>query len=252
MRKIHSHIGAGSDPTYWLKSEQYLLDLIETSFPDVEILNLGGGFKVARGDSDKIPGDVRDMAKQAIQLVADFNKRTGRNLRVEIEPGSFLVANSGLLLAEVIDVMTTISPKHETGEGHNFIKLNTGLNDVTRPALYGAQHSIRFLTTKKETPTTSQEEQDSYVIVGHCCESGDLITCSPGDSNELREIKVSKSLAVPGTYAILKGTGAYCSAMSLKNYNSFPEASEVLVRADGTVHLIRKRQAFEQIAENEI
>ncbi len=54
MKKIHTHIGAGSDPTYWLKSAEYLLDLIEHKFPDVEVFNLGGGFKVARGDSDKV------------------------------------------------------------------------------------------------------------------------------------------------------------------------------------------------------
>ena len=65
MRKIHSHIGAGSDPAYWLKSEQYLLDLIETKFPDVEVLNLGGGFKVARGDLEKAKS-VSDMATAAL------------------------------------------------------------------------------------------------------------------------------------------------------------------------------------------
>jgi diaminopimelate decarboxylase len=56
-------------------------------------------------------------------------------LTAEIEPGSFLVANSGILVAEVIDIMST---KHADNDGHNFIKLNTGLNDLTRPALYGA------------------------------------------------------------------------------------------------------------------
>lgn len=84
-------------------------------------------------------------------MIADFNKRTGRNLRAEIEPGSFLVANSGILISEVIDIMTTHSLNKEStvdekDEGHNFIKLNTGLNDVTRPALYGSQHSIKFIT----------------------------------------------------------------------------------------------------------
>jgi diaminopimelate decarboxylase len=78
------------------------------------------------------------------------------------------------------------------------------------------------------------------VIVGHCCESGDLITCDPHDSNELREVPVPEDLA-PGDFAVLKGTGAYCSAMSLKNYNSFPEAAEVLVRTTGEAILVRKR-----------
>ena len=70
------------------------------------------------------------------------------------------------------------------------------------------------------------------MIVGHCCESGDLITCAPGNSDELREVSVSRSISV-GDYAVIKGTGAYCSAMSLKNYNSFPEAAEVLISGTG-------------------
>ncbi len=66
VKKIHSHIGAGSDPTYWLKSAQYLLDIIEKLFPSCEILNFGGGFKVARGDSDKQPGDIKPLAQEAL------------------------------------------------------------------------------------------------------------------------------------------------------------------------------------------
>jgi diaminopimelate decarboxylase len=182
VKKIHSHIGAGSDPTYWLKSAQYLLDLIEHRFPHCEVLNLGGGFKVARGDHDKLV-NPHAMGLEALKMIAEFNKRTGRNLRAEIEPGSFLVANSGILVSEVMDMMTT---KHGDNDGYNFIKLNTGLNDLTRPALYGAQHSIKFLSLKHDLKDS--DEKKPYVVVGHCCESGDLLTCDPNDSNELREI----------------------------------------------------------------
>jgi len=238
VRKIHSHIGAGSDPNYWLKSAEYLMTLIEKRYPHCEVLNLGGGFKVARGDLDKAI-DVIPIAREALEIVKAFNKRTGRTLKIEIEPGSFLVANSGILVAEVIDRMSTRT--ETTGEeGHNFLKLNTGLNEVTRPALYGAQHSIRFF--KRDTEEVGSETIP-MVVVGHCCESGDLITCDPSDSNELREVPVPRTLQA-GDFAVLKGVGAYCSAMSLKNYNSFPEAAEVLVRSNGEAVLIRKRQEF--------
>lgn len=106
IKKIHSHIGAGSDPIYWLKSAQYLLDLIEAKFPDVEVFNLGGGFKVARGDLDKTT-DVVEIGASALKMIADFNTRTGRNIRAEIEPGTFLVGNCGILISEVIDIMST-------------------------------------------------------------------------------------------------------------------------------------------------
>jgi diaminopimelate decarboxylase len=148
------------------------------------------------------------------------------------------------LLAEVIDIAST---NKEAG-GHDFIKLNTGLNEVTRPALYGAQHSIRFFT---QTDTSEPFDTKPFVVVGHCCESGDLLTCDPNDSNELREIQVPSTLQI-GDYALIKGTGAYCSAMSLKNYNSFPEAAEVLITAKDEVKVIRRRQNFDEIMKNEI
>ena len=244
MRKIHQHIGAGSDPVYFLKSQQYILDMIETQYPDVEVFNVGGGFKVARGDLDKAT-DVSEMAASVLQLVDAFNAKTGRHLKLEIEPGTFLVANCGVLISEVIDKVTT-KKSPEDAEGRNFLKLNTGLNEVTRPALYGAQHSIKFLSA---SPVSETED---FVIVGHCCESGDLITCAPGNSDEIRAVPVAKSVAI-GDLAVLKGTGAYCSAMSLKNYNSFPEAAEVLIRAGtGALEVIRHRQAFDTIVANEV
>jgi diaminopimelate decarboxylase len=110
--------------------------MIEKSYPDVEVFNLGGGFKVARGDLDKAT-DVGEMAASVLSLVDTWTARTGRSLKLEIEPGTFLVANAGLLVAEVIDKVTTKKSPEDT-EGMNFLKLNTGLNEVTRPALYGA------------------------------------------------------------------------------------------------------------------
>ena len=90
-----------------------MLSIIDKSLPDVEVVNLGGGFKVARGDSDKPPADVSELAQHALKLIADFNKRTGRKLRIEIEPGTFLVANAGVLVAEVIDMVSTISSNED-------------------------------------------------------------------------------------------------------------------------------------------
>ena len=95
---------------------------------------------------------------------------------------------------------------------------------------YGAQHPIVVL---KETTET-----DKYVVVGHCCESGDLFSCAPGDPETLQERTLSK--AAIGDLVAIEGCGAYCAGMSTKNYNSFPEAPEVLLKTDGTLQLIRK------------
>lgn len=77
------------------------------------------------------------------------------------------------------------------------------------------------------------------VVVGHCCESGDLLSCKSGEG----ETPVSIALINPhiGQKIVIKGTGAYCSSMSLKNYNSFPEIAEVMVTKDNQIKIMRIR-----------
>jgi diaminopimelate decarboxylase len=86
-------------------------------------------------------------------------------------------------------------------------------------------------------------------VVGHCCESGDVLTVAAGDPEtlaprELPEVRL-------GDLMFIEDAGAYCAGMSSKHYNSFPEAPELLVRLDGSVDLIRERQTLEQITTNE-
>lgn len=74
LKKLHCHIGAGSDPEAWLKAAQYLLDTIIEKLPDVEIVDLGGGFKVARGKGD-IETDISDVSTKLHQIISDFKKQ---------------------------------------------------------------------------------------------------------------------------------------------------------------------------------
>ena len=82
------------------------------------------------------------------------------------------------------------------------------------------------------------------MVVGHCCESGDLFTCAPGDPEALKERRLKK--AEIGDLITIEGAGAYCAGMSTKNYNSFPEAAEVIIDQNSKAHLIR-RWANEQL-----
>ena len=91
---------------------------------------------------------------------------------------------------------------------------------------------------------------EKVVVVGHCCESGDLLTPQPGEPEDLAERELRH--ASIGDYLIVDGSGAYCSSMSTKNYNSFPEAPEVLLDLEGKPHLIRQRQTLEQVYQNEV
>ena len=84
--------------------------------------------------------------------------------------------------------------------------------------------------------------------MGHCCESGDLFTQKEGGAPETRTM----SEAQIGDFIVMEGTGAYCSGMSTKNYNSYPETQEVLLDKSGKSVLIRKRQELTQIMQNEI
>ena len=85
--------------------------------------------------------------------------------------------------------------------------------------------------------------------MGHCCESGDLLTPAPGEPEIISERILTK--AAPNDCFVIEGSGAYGSSMSTKNYNSFPEAPEVMI-VDGKVHLIRKMQVLEDIWKNEV
>jgi diaminopimelate decarboxylase len=232
VTRIHTHIGSGSDPAVWQAVSESSLALV-ARFPDVVALNLGGGYKVARMDGEK-GTDPQVIGLPVRAAFERFAAEHGRRLRLEIEPGTFLVANAGAVLARVVDAVRT--------DTRTFVKLDSGMTEILRPSLYGSQHPVAFwpAADRGRVPT---------VVVGHCCESGDLVTCAPGESETLapRDLPV----VAPGDLAVIGGAGAYCAAMSAKNYNSFPEAPEVLLGNDGQARLIRRRQTLDQMLANE-
>eukprot|EP00535_Pseudo-nitzschia_heimii_P005430 CAMPEP_0197183050 /NCGR_PEP_ID=MMETSP1423-20130617/7345_1 /TAXON_ID=476441 /ORGANISM="Pseudo-nitzschia heimii, Strain UNC1101" /LENGTH=487 /DNA_ID=CAMNT_0042633583 /DNA_START=119 /DNA_END=1582 /DNA_ORIENTATION=+ len=243
VERIHTHIGSGSDPAIWQQVASKSLSFCAV-WPTVETLNLGGGYKVGRvegevtTDLQTIGGPVSDAFRQ---FAADNG---GRELKLEIEPGTYLVAMSGALVSTVQDKVFT------TGEGsHTFLKLDSGMTDVLRPSLYGAVHPMTILPGTGKTSDIGTETED-VVVVGHCCESGDLMTPKPGEPEDLAERSLRK--AEIGDILVMDGSGAYCAGMSTKNYNSFPEAPEVLVDLEGKPHIIRSVQSLEEIYKNEM
>lgn len=118
------------------------------------------------------------------------------------------------------------------------------MTDILRPSIYGAQHPISIL---QETPGPAEEE---YIVSGHCCESGDILTPAPGDPEGLLPRKMAK--AKIGDFCVIGGAGAYCASMCTQNYNSYPAAAEVMLMSDGSIKLIRRRQTLAQILENEV
>lgn len=238
--RIHTHIGSGSDPEVWLKVALMNFQLVE-QFESVTILNLGGGYKVGRMP-DEVSTDLQVIGKPVREAFEAFAEKTGRKIHCEIEPGTFLMANAGGLLAEVHDLVNT-------GEqGYHFIKLNTGMTELLRPSIYGAQHPIDIFSGRASEKDAGKSQD--YVVVGHCCESGDILTPAPGDP-ELLATRSFSDVQI-GDLVLIGGTGAYASAMTPKHYNSYPEAAEVLIETSGQTRLIRKRQILESIWENEV
>lgn len=243
VERIHTHIGSGSDPGIWQQVATKSLSFCSI-FPTVDTLNLGGGYKVGRNPGEPTT-DLKEIGKPVAEAFRSFaEENDGRELHMEIEPGTYLVAMAGALVSTVQDKVIT------TGEGgHTFLKLDAGMTDVLRPSLYGAVHPITVLPGSGKAEDIGSETED-VVVVGHCCESGDLMTPEPGEPESLSEKTLRK--AEIGDILVMDGSGAYCSGMSTKNYNSFPESSEVFVDVNGGVHLIRARQKLEQISENEV
>lgn len=234
--RVHTHIGSGSDPAVWQKVSAMSLELVR-QFPDVTRLNLGGGYKVARMP-DEVGTDLQACGAPVAEKFREFAQETGREIHLEIEPGTYLLANSCAVLAKVQDVVST-GPK-----GYHFLKLDTGMTEILRPSLYGSQHPISIL---QQEPAAAAKD---YMVAGHCCESGDILTPAAGDP----ELLSTRSLPDTqiGDFCVIDGAGAYCAAMSTKHYNSYPEAAEVLMDTSGQPQLIRKRQQPEDIWASEV
>jgi diaminopimelate decarboxylase len=234
VRRLHSHVGSGTDPEVWKRCARMTLDLVG-GFPEVGVVNLGGGFKVGRMPEEPSV-DLADVGAHVRGELERFARETGRPLQLEIEPGTYLVALAGVVVATCVDVV-------DTGrEGYVFAKLDAGMPEVTRPSLYGAQHPIDVLADGREPAPV--------VFVGPCCESGDILTPAPGDPEALAPRWVPRPRI--GDLVLVGGAGAYCAGMATINYNSYPQAPEVMLERDGSLRLLRRRQSPEQIWQNEV
>ena len=235
ISRLHSHVGSGSDWRVWQKAAQLTLD-IARKLPDVEIINLGGGYKIDRMEPDKSI-DFKTAFLPVKDAFQDFASETGRRLHLEIEPGTYLAAESCILLAEVNDIV-------DTGlEGYQFIKLDASMTELLRPMMYGARHPISVLGNGRNSPKP-------YVVVGTCCEGGDIFT--PEQANPEAVDTVLLPEVQRGDLLVVMGAGAYGAAMCAKNYNSRPACAEAMIRLDDSHVLITRAQNPEEIWDREL
>jgi diaminopimelate decarboxylase len=198
----------------WRRALAVTLELAE-KFKDLEAVNIGGGFKAKYMDGDHDANMVDIMSILSAELLS-FEEKTGKKIKLEIEPGRLLVVHAGVIISKVIDITDTGK------DGYSFIRTDTGMTEIIRSAMYGAQHPL-VVVPHTEEPRGEKE----YVVVGHCCESSDCLTTVKGDPESIEPRLLVE--AKIDDYLVIEKTGAYCYGMSALGYNSFPEAPVVFV-----------------------
>jgi len=211
ITRLHTHIGSGADTQVWKQAVERSLALVER-LPDVISLDVGGGYKIKRyGDEQE--ADMPKIVAVFSEAIRTFTQKTGRRLHLEIEPGTWLIGHAGVHIAKIVDIVDTGS------DGFTFLRTNTGMNDFMRPTLYGAQHDIRVLN--------KFESRSEYVVVGHNCESGDILTPEAGNPEAIKTRTLNT--ASIGDLIVIADTGAYCASLRAHGYNAFPSAQEVFI-----------------------
>jgi diaminopimelate decarboxylase len=242
---VHVHIGSGGDPAVWQANIDNELTIVERHFPDAQIVSFGGGLKEARMLDEK-PADIEELGNYAKERINEFYQKTKRKLKMEIEPGTYVIALAGFVVTKVID-------KKKTGDyGFNFLVLDGGMEANTRPLLYGARHPFYVVSEAGALLSSEFAENPNSVyeavLAGSCCESGDSQCLD--DSGRV----VPRKMAEPeiGDFIAIGGAGAYCSAMTLINYNSHVQAPELLYTCDRNLKVIRSKQTLQQFLANEV
>lgn len=224
---VHCHIGSGV-----LQAERFVdavanLLTVARRFPNLELVNFGGGIGVPYRP-DEPPLDVERLGALMTAQYQRFCSEYGSAPALALEPGRFLVAQSGTLLCRV----TAINQARK----YLFAGTDTGFNHLIRPAMYGAYHHIEPVSVRSGTSRHT-------VVTGNICESGDVFTRGE-DGIEPREMPPLEE----GDLLAIRDVGAYGFVMASR-YNSFPLPAEVLV-ADGAATLIRRRDQLQQLLAN--
>ena len=231
---LHMHIGSGTDLEHLSEVCEAMERTAKEVGRTVKTISAGGGLPVPY----KVDETYVDLDKY-FQLWDATRSRLsdvfGHRVSLEIEPGRYLTAESGHLIAEVRSVK-------KVGENLFFL-VNAGFNDLARPVMYGAHHPISVCAASGDA---SQREYVDAVVGGPLCESGDIFTQREGGFVDSRRLP----MATVGDFIILENAGAYGFVMA-SNYNSKTRAAEVLVE-DGTAKLIRQRERFEDLIRGEV
>ncbi len=232
---IHMHIGSGVDYGHLEQVCEAMVNQVIGFGQDLEAISAGGGLSIPYHfgeeaiDTEHYFG-LWDAARQRVA------QHLGHAVKLEIEPGRFLVAESGVLVSKVRAVK-------QMGSRH-FVLVDAGFNDLMRPAMYGSYHHISAIAG--DGRELDEQNTIESVVAGPLCESGDVFTQLEGGKVETRALPQVK----PGDYLVFHDTGAYGASMS-SNYNSRPLLPEVLFE-NGTPRQIRRPQTIQELLALEL
>ena len=226
---LHMHIGSGSDFEHLEKLATAMVSQLRGLGRDLRAISAGGGLPIPyRAGEQPLDVDayfrVWDAARRSIEV------QLGHPLQLEIEPGRYLVAESGLLLAEVRATKTV--------GGNRFVLVDAGFDNLVRPAMYGSWHEISIV---RRDGGAAAGASVPTLVAGPLCESGDVFTQGEGGVVMPRDLPEARV----GDFVVIHDAGAYGASMA-SNYNSRPYAPEVLVDA-GRPRLIRRRQTLDEL-----
>jgi diaminopimelate decarboxylase len=229
---LHIHIGSGTDLEHLSRICGVMEQIAAEIGPSVRSISVGGGLPTVYRDTDTYVDlaayfAVCDAARKRLA------QRFGHPVRLEIEPGRYLVAESGYLVAEIRAI--------KQQDDNTFYLLDAGFNNLARPILYGAYHPMSVVPSDGNLGRPEHE----VVVGGPLCESGDIFTQEDGGFVRTRRLPEAKV----GEFLVIECAGAYGFVMG-SNYNSRPLAAEVLID-DGRPQLIRRRQTLEDLIRGE-
>jgi diaminopimelate decarboxylase len=232
IQGLHMHIGSGTDFEHLATVCDAMVKAAREMGPQLEVISAGGGLPIPYRDGQpRIDlAAYRALWERARRTIEDI---VGHEVGLEIEPGRFLVAEAGFLVAQIRAVKRM--------GANTFYVVDAGFETLVRPAMYGSYHRISVAAGDGRALT---DEQD-VIVGGPLCESGDVFTQEEGGVVVTRRLPVAR----PGDYLVIHDAGAYGAAMS-SNYNSRRLAAEVLIH-EGVAEQIRERQPFDHMLQLE-
>ena len=222
VKGLHLHTGSEiKDVEVFIKGLDLILGLSE-HFPEMKIVDLGGGFKVPYKEGEN-GTDMQLLGEKMAETFEAFKLKTGKSFQVWFEPGKYLVSECGYFLVKANII--------KQGPSRTFVGVNSGFNHLIRPMFYDAYHKISNISNL-------YGDLKVYNIVGNICETDTFAW-----DRELNEVH-------PGHILLFNNAGAYGFEMSSR-FNSRARPAEVLAD-NGVLKLIRKRETFEDVLAGQI